>query len=354
MPRETDKTRTIKAITNKFPAISAKQAERLYDASKAGGEISKYGSPEIWLEERFFPNVVMLNRDDYVNALTQSLRIAPRLAGTDFGMTRQRDLGQVWTDTARGFLGEIAFVRLLKQRFGITLDLDYSLGLVADYLNSDIKKAITLADGSIAELQSNISIKTTKFQGIWLDIPGAQIGHSDAFFLIKLGIEREHFVSFLKDISFVKDKLLPQAKKIGAISEQDADDLWNSLPVFENIPCYVCGYIDTNSVDNHKKISSVHRELKKRDGTSKDKYEVSEYIGWIYKGVPDNLDLAIQSKSEFISIGTFTPSNNHFISSIGHLKNSDADWEQFLTKATEVPIKIESQAEPENEAFSLT
>lgn len=343
MPRETDKTRTLKAITDKFPEISRKQAEKLYDASKAGGEISKYSSPEEWLKKRFFPNLVMLNRDDYVNALTQSLRIAPRLAGTDFGMTRQRDLGQVWTDTARGFLGEIAFVRLLKQRFGITLDLDYSLGLVADYLNSDIQKAITLSDGTSAELQSNISIKTTKFQGIWLDIPGAQIGHSDAFFLMKLGIEREHFVSFLKDISFVRDKLLPQAKRIGAISEEDADELWDSLPVFENIPCYVCGFIDTDSVDNHKTISSIHRELKKRDGTSKDKYEVSEYIGWIYRGVPDNLDAAIQNKSEFISIGTFTASNNHFISSIGHLKNSDDDWEQFLTKATGVPIKIEKQ-----------
>lgn len=332
MPRQqTEKQFIIQTITEILPDISAKQAEKIYESSKKGGEIARYESAESWLHNRFLPNTVILNRDDYVLALTQALRVAPKLAGTDFGTTRQRDLGQLWTDTARGFLGEIAFARILKRNFGLNLELDYTLGAVADYLMSDIK-SITDNNGIAYKLNYNISIKTTKFNGMWLDVPGAQIGHSNIFFLIKLGIEREHFVSFLKDISFVKDKLLPQAIRLGAINQDEADDLWNSLPVFQNIPCYVCGYIDDESLGNYTQIGAGYRELFTRAGVSKNRYEISEYLGWIRRGTPDNLPVEIQSRCEFTSIRTFTASNDHFISNIGLLKNSKADWRRFLDK----------------------
>ncbi len=335
MRKKTEKQLILEQIIQTLPDISVEQADKLYSSSKLGGELGKYNSAQEWLNERFLPNVVILTRDDYILALTQALRIAPKLAGTDFGTTRQRDLGQLWTDTARGFLGEIAFARLLNKRFGLKLEMDYSVGAVSEYLNSDVK-SITDKEGVSYELKYNISIKTTKFNGIWLDIPGAQISHSNVFFLIKLGIEREHFVSFLKDISFVKDKLLPQAILLGAINQKEADELWESLPIFRNIACYVCGFIDDDSVAKYNNVPCGFRELFTREKVSKDKFEVSEYIGWIRKGKPDNLPAQLEGKSEFTSIGNFTASNDHFISNIGLLKNSESDWRTFLSKVLEV------------------
>jgi len=332
MKKKTPKQLIIEAITDSVPDISVKQAENIYESSRKAGELARYDSAEQWLTERFLPNVVILNRDDYVLALTQALRVAPKLAGTDFSTTRQRDLGQVWTDTARGFLGEIAFARLLNKKLGLTLKMDYTLGAVKDYLSSDIK-SIHDAEGNIYKLGLNISIKTTKFKGGWLDVTGKQIEHSDVFFLIKLGIEREHFVSFLKDISFVRDKLLSEALQIGAISQGEADELWESLPEFQNIPCYISGFIDKESIATHKDVDPTYKELLNRAKQGKGIYEISEYIGWVYKNIAEGIPEEINKNCKFVLIENFTTSGDRFVANIGLLKNSVIDWQRFTFEA---------------------
>jgi len=54
-----------------------------------------------WFDKRFKYQFVWLEKEDYIKALIRSLWLAPVFAGTDFGGTRQRDMAQVWTDTAR-------------------------------------------------------------------------------------------------------------------------------------------------------------------------------------------------------------------------------------------------------------
>lgn len=49
------------------------------------------------------------------------LRLAPKFAATDYGAVRMRDLGQLLTDAIRGFLGELAFTKWLKARFGVSI-----------------------------------------------------------------------------------------------------------------------------------------------------------------------------------------------------------------------------------------
>ncbi|MCC6024027.1 MAG: hypothetical protein LM600_04935, partial [Thaumarchaeota archaeon] len=46
---------------------------------------------------------VVLDENDYLKAALHALRLAPRVAATDYGTARQRDLGQLWADTIRGF-----------------------------------------------------------------------------------------------------------------------------------------------------------------------------------------------------------------------------------------------------------
>src|SRR5436309_8680712 len=61
-----------------------------------------------WFEDRFKFQLVWLDGDDYSRALVRALWLAPKFASVDFGGARQRDFAQLWADTARGFLGEIA------------------------------------------------------------------------------------------------------------------------------------------------------------------------------------------------------------------------------------------------------
>ena len=44
----------------------------------------------------------------------------------------------------------------------------------------------------------NISIKTSKWNGIWLDIPGNQFEHSDIHVFVKIGAGRDHLFAFFK------------------------------------------------------------------------------------------------------------------------------------------------------------
>lgn len=203
-----------------------------------GLEISASFSEEEWFEKRFEPQLTWLDQNDYARALVRSLWLAPKFAPTDFGASRQRDFAQVWADTARGFLGEVAFQKFFQEKFDTRIELDVRRGSLEVFLPSDVRSV------NGRPPQKKLSIKTTKFNGIWLDVPGAQFEHSDIFVLVKLGISRLHFLTFLKDVSFLKEKLFDVAIKLGELNEQQARELLEETPDFVPIPAYVAGYIE--------------------------------------------------------------------------------------------------------------
>lgn len=309
-----------------LPELDKDQAWKLLGGASASGELQQCGSPESWFKDRAGFSTVMLNDIDYITALTHSLRIAPGLAATDYGTSRQRDLGQLWTDVARGFLGEIGLSKFVNQRFGAELMLDYTLGPIEDYLPSDIK-GIRLQDGKEVHPKLKVSFKTTKFNGIWLDVPGAQITYSHIFVLIKLGISRVHFVSFLKSISFIKDKLLPQAMEIGTIEKAQAQELWDTLPDFKNIPCYIAGFLDRELIESPP--SPIYRPMHKRDRTLKG-YRMQKYVGWVKDKKPKGVPIHLENENwEFEAIGAFS-AEDHFVATSGFLKYSEQDWKAML------------------------
>ena len=150
---------------------------------------------ETWLEQRFKFQLTWLNRDDYLRALVRALWLAPVFAATDFGGARQRDFAQVWTDTARGFMGEIALQKFLKEKLNTEVALDVRRGELEEFLPSDVKVKDRIS-GNLRPTRVGLSIKTTKFNGRWLDLPGAQLDHSEAFVLVRIGISRMHFWLF--------------------------------------------------------------------------------------------------------------------------------------------------------------
>lgn len=322
-----DKEKIIVGIKKQFHEIDFEEIDKLYNSAEKAGEIDKCGSAESWFNRACY-GLVELENDDYIVALTHALRIAPNLAATDYGTSRQRDLGQSWTDTARGFLGEIALGKFIKERFNIEIIPDYSLGSIENYLPSDIKN-LRLENEEIVEPKIRFSFKTTKFNGIWMDIPGAQFHHSDAFALIKIGITREHFVAFLKKISFVRDKLIPLAKKIGTIDDKQANQLWDGLPEFKKIYCYVAGFIDKDKLELSAAMD--YRVMRNRKGDLKG-YLMRKYCGWLKNGKPQNVEEGLMDYNwEYESIRNFS-SQDRFIASTGCLLYSEDNWRDIVGK----------------------
>lgn len=318
----------IETIQEKIPVVNEKQAGRLYDAAKKGGELDNFALISDWIDQRLAPGIIVLSRHDYLTALTRSLPVAMNLAGTDYGTTRQRDLGQLWTDTARGFMGEIAFRKFISGRFGVELLLDYTLGPLEDYLPMDIT-VVVLPDGRAVEPGVKISVKTAKFNGLWLDIPGAQIEHSDAFVFVRIGVEREHFVAFLKDVSFIKDKLLPLALSSEIVDEEAAQEIWDIIPEFEELPSYIVGFLDKELISSPP--DPQYRETRFRDGSFKG-YMMQGYVGMISKNKPFRLPEDLREKAwNYEAIGSFSIAD-HFIANAGSLKYREGEWQELVNK----------------------
>lgn len=179
-------------------------------ASEIAGLAEKEGlnlnseADRMLLESRIAP----LSQTDYLRALVVGLPLIYNYRSTDFGTTRQRDFGQMLGDAMRGALGEIAFAKLWKRTTGREIYLDARRLSLEEALESDV--LYLQKDGTLEETLK-ISIKTTKFGGVWLDVPYAQVGHSDVFVLMKLAIPPDHLLRGLTSIEKVREGLLDAA-----------------------------------------------------------------------------------------------------------------------------------------------
>jgi len=99
-------------------SVTKEDAIKLFEKAIEGGEISKGTKIETWLEERFLPNIVTIDKDGYAKMCVDALKILGGTAATDYGSSRQRDMGQLWADMTRGYLGEYAFIRFLYEKGG--------------------------------------------------------------------------------------------------------------------------------------------------------------------------------------------------------------------------------------------
>lgn len=306
--------------------------DEVCEGAVRGLDINQFRNLEEWAEWLSWASVV-LDEKDYLVVATHALHLAPELAATDYGTARQRDLGQLWTDIIRGFLGEIAFTKWLESRFGVKATLDFRKGRLEEFLPSDIKEI----DGRKPRL--NISIKTTKLRGIWLDVPYAQMEHSDIFVLIRVGVTREHFVAFLKKISVIKDKILERALELGIVSKPELDEIWSRIPEFTNIPAYVAGFLDgrklADKLEKEKVLTVGGRIVGRR-------LVINEFLGFWHPDDDDYRKLVLNKywerhpspserglELEFEGIRGFSRAL-HFIANSGALSKKVHEWEAVV------------------------
>ena len=299
--------------------VPSEDAEKIIEKAVIGGEVLEGGEFSQWYNERFLPNCMFIDETGYSKMCVDALKILSRTAATDYGSSRQRDLGQLWADMTRGYLGEYAFLLFLKERWGITAKLGHEIGQLQDYLPMDIHK-IKGPDADYRAPSIKISVKTTKWNGIWLDIPGDQFNHSDVHVLVKVGAGRDHLFAFFKKISVFKDKVLKRGEDIGSLSAEESSTLYDSLPSFKPIPAYICGFVLKNAAYENLAYEGKKGRLN---------YKITAWNGPILPGDLDAIKRkeSVSGRISFEGIGDFAHDKGYLFNT-GNLLWAESDWKK--------------------------
>jgi hypothetical protein len=312
----------IKDISD-FLNITAEESEKILEKSISGGEITDSFNERDWFEQRFKPNVVFIDETGYTKMCVDALKIIGTTAATDYGSSRQRDLVQLWADMTRGYLGEYAFKKFLKDKLGIDSELGHEVGNLNDYLPMDIH-LIKDKYGKYRPPNISIGVKTTKWNGIWLDIPGDQFNHSHVHVLVKVGTGRDHLIAFFKMISVFRDKVLEKGKSVGALTKEESEDIFRKLPDFKIIPAYICGFVIKDS--EYKELDYTGRKGKKN-------YTILTWKGPILPGDLKRIEEKekVIGTIKFEGIGSFAHDRGYLFNA-GNLLWKKSDWEMVKKK----------------------
>ena len=299
--------------------MSLDAAAKIIAKARQGREFTN--DLEEWLNQRFLPNCVLIDEVGYAQMCVSALKILNRAAATDYGSTRQRDLGQIWGDMTRGYLGEYAFTLFLKQRWNIEAELGHETGQLETFLPTDIHR-IREAKGQYRIPRLNLSVKTSKWNGIWLDIPGDQFTHADIHIFVKVGAGRDHLFAFFKEISVFKDKILRRGEMIGALTSDEADEIYADLPSFTPIPAYICGFVPRDI---------AYQPLAYQGKRGKKNYTIHGWNGPISPGDLERIKLneQISGYIQFEGIGQFSH-NKGYLFNTGSLLWRTEDWQAII------------------------
>jgi hypothetical protein len=223
----------------------------------------------------------------------------------------------------RGYLGEYAFKLFLAEHSGLEAKLGHDMGDLDDFLPTDIHLIREKqTDTPYRTPKLNISIKTSKWNGIWLDIPGNQFQHSDAHVFVKVGTGRDHLFAFFKHISVFKDKVLRRGQEVGSLTAEESDRLFDALPSFQPIPAYICGFVWRDA---------LYRDLPYQGKAGRKNYTITHWNGPINVGdiarIKDEELVAGQVKFE--GIGSFSHEKGYLFNT-GSLLWRDSDWQKLF------------------------
>tara|TARA_Y100000294_G_scaffold122484_1_gene113911 strand:+ start:126 stop:1109 length:984 start_codon:yes stop_codon:yes gene_type:complete len=321
---------SINNIRNKIASIlklsKIEEVEKLILKVIAGREITNAEELSSWVEKRLKPNLVFISKNEYTEACIDALKMINTVAATDYGTSRQRDKLQLWADITRGYLGEICFQKFLLKKFAIQSTLEHKQGNVSDFLSSDISMVKNRTDTKYRSPKKNICIKTTKWNGIWLDIPGNQFSHSDMFVQVKINAGRDHLLGYMNELSIFKDKILKEGVSIGVLDDNELELLSNNLPKFSDISIsgYICGYV----------LNKKYKKLSYKGKKGRKNFTIHTWCGPYYDDDIEKIKSkecldSETSKVKFEGIGQFSSANRYLFNS-GSLLYREEDWRKVL------------------------
>lgn len=273
-----------------------------------------------WYNNIFKKNLFVLDQNDYSEASIDALKKQFSLAGTDFGSSKQRDLGQKWADTIRGYLGEIGVRKLFKKKYNLEISLAHEPGQLEEFVSKDIHE-VKFHNQTKRKPLIKVSIKTVKSNGIWLDFTEQMFIHADIHINCCVGVGTNHLFSFFKHLSVFKDKIIKNAIDRNFINQDEGDNIYNQVPSFKNIYGYVPGFVTKKS--EYEKYSYSGKK-----GTSN--YTIDKWSG---KYMHSDLEIIKEREKakdvKFLGIGEFSR-EKVYIFGLSSLMYLDQDWENFI------------------------
>jgi hypothetical protein len=151
----------------------------------------------------------------------------------------------------------------MNKRLKLDVELEeVRVGNVKEFIQRDIVK---VRDGqNVRDVRAKISIKTSKLNAIWLDI-GNQIGHSDFFIFMKIGLKTDHYPTYMKESGAV-ELLLKEAVSAGEIPKERFEE---AKKEFEKAKKSV----EQNKVDIKKEVSKESNKKAKKEKIEKEEKE---------------------------------------------------------------------------------
>lgn len=187
---------------------------------------------------------VNLDEDDYARCLDFALAMHFRgYVASDFGTGRQREFGQKLTNWVKGQLGEIAVQKFLKNKFGVTVELDFEVR--KEIVPQDV---VRFFDGSQwREPKIGIGIKSTKPKGSYLILGANEIDiqarRSDYYICCRPDIPDDHL---LRAASEAFTELVK--------GEQHYEKYKKKILPLSTISCEVVGFCDYRELESVTEI----------------------------------------------------------------------------------------------------
>jgi hypothetical protein len=312
------------AKIQKHTGQDERSIQRLISAAVAGRETSNNSAAiEKWIETQFLPNTILIDEAGYTEMCIDALKTISTQTLTDFGSSRQRDFGQAWSDTIRGYLGEFAVTKFLEKRFGIKTKLAHQRGIASTFYDSDISEVFD--SGSWRKTKTFIGIKTAKFNGVWLDVPKEQFAKSHVHVQVKIGVDSTHLFSFFKKLSVFKDKILKVGIEGNYLSEKESEQIWNDIPEFTYVPAYISGFAIRDF---------SYSELDYEGYKAKKHYTIHAYRGFLPANYEEEISrkesLPIGGRVKLLAIGELTSADKYLFNTGSILRNEE-EWEKVAT-----------------------
>ena len=308
---------------SEFVGTSKDESLKIIEKAYIAGECDRNpDSIRQWIDDRFIPNTIFIDHHSYSAMCIAALRTAQSTVATDYGSSRQRDLGQIWSDKTRGYLGECAFKIFLAEKFGIQITLGHEEGSIEEFLGSDVRGVIS-PEGERPP-GFNIGIKQVKMNGMWFDIPNAQFHHSDMHVCVKVGVPTDHLFSFFKSISVFRDKVLKLGIDNNFISGEESTRIYDAIPSMSKIPAYVTGFV--RSGDSFLDLPYAGRR-------TPSKFFVTSWKGQVKSGdlarIASTEGIININKIEFEQIQKFSHDNGYLFNT-GSLLWERGEWNNQL------------------------
>ena len=279
---------------------------------------------ENWIDQQLIPNTLLIDKDGYTEMCIDALKTISTQVLTDFGTSRQRDFGQAWADTIRGYLGEYSVVKYLQREFNVEAKLAHQRGVAETFYDSDISEVFK--EGIWRKPNINIGIKTTKFNGLWLDVAKEQFAKSHIHVQVKIGGGSTHLFSFFKELSVFKDKILKVGLDGNYLTQKESEQIWEDIPKFKSIPAYITGF----AIRDYP-----YKPLEYQGHMAKLHYTIHTFKGLLPKDYREQVakleKVPANGKVKFESIEEFSKSAR-FLFNTGSILRSKSDWADVVER----------------------